>query len=382
VKTVYPSPSILRVVFAVVVVPALCCGCGDASRPAGPSTTGSGKESAGTLPAPSAIAGREPNQAAEDDEQIGLRTEQALGVPLGDFPARNEPDTLVDAGAPEFPFDLSIRAGDKAPPRVFYEKRKSVIDVDPGGDRFEAWCGYASDEKIDLGPGQSSLPGPGRREYGRHRGAGYIPSSIFIGSVNEGRLRPVLVFPDVGTHLTSPHDMTIDAHGACHLVVADVSPPENRLRLYWTVSDPTKRRWADARLIDHRRSVSWCRAWIRAIGDEVVLLWETAPWMKEPGSGIFCVSRRGETFSQRMRLASGEIDGWGAALSPADGRVVVAWCVGPQAFAVARTSGQWSRVVRLPPEINGGSSIEVLALPDARYTLRTDSKATLVLTPK
>lgn len=315
--------------------------------------------------------GRLSGCAAEADERP--LTERALGVSVVEFPTEQGPAGFDElrADAPAARLVVAERPASGPRPKSSYEPRKSVQSMAPDGSAYEAYCGYPDDPELAQahdGKGVSN-----RQFYARHHGASYHAESVFVGRREGGRLNPSLVFPDVGSHTTAPHAFSVDSHGNCHLVVADVNISQgNRLDLYWVIGDPRTAKWGSAFLLEHRGFTSWAHPRSIALGESVHLLWD---WVDgshpeaQPDNGLFHVEWTPRGFGRKVRIASGEILAWDMAMDSKSGLLLAVYSTDEGVYGATRSrDGWWSKPARLLTVSSMALSVEAR---DGAFLLRT-----------
>ncbi|HZK79503.1 MAG TPA: hypothetical protein VFC46_00510, partial [Humisphaera sp.] len=165
-------------------------------------------------------------------------------------------------------------------------------------------------------------------------------------------IRPTLFFRDVGVHNDAPHSIAIDKAGHCHLIIADGNNfRKDRFDLYWMIGNPVSGKWENAFLIDGRDFISSPRPLVIASGDDIHLLWNRQASRNEDQateSGLFYVERVGNHFGRKVRLISGEVRSWDAAIDLRSGRVVAAISRGDGVYVASLVHHRWTRPTKLP----------------------------------
>jgi hypothetical protein len=318
------------------------------------------------------------NPFDNDSAFEAAQTQRLLGVAVQDFPLPQGPagfDELA-SNAPAFRFTVTERPLSGPKPREFYDVISSVEAHAPDGSVYEAYCGYDDPDVIVPGHAFISTMENRRQRYGTHHGYGYRPQDIFIGKRESGKLKPMLFFRDVGSHTTAPHYLAIDSQGQFHLAVADVNIfQDNRLDLYWVIGNPKSEKWTAAWLIDRRDYTSAAHPWSAALGDGVHLVWgwDDMEGVRSAGSGLFHVEWGPGGFSRKVRVVSGEVYAWGAAIDPQSGRLVIAYAKDRGVYVVSRLKeGNWTRSERLHPGIGYVSGVAIKASEGGAFVIRTN----------
>ena len=327
-------------------------------------------------------------QQPVDDTAFELqRTQQLLGVPLKEFPPPQGLTGLdeLPASAPTCRFSVTQQPLSGAKPRAFYEERQQVQGRGPDGTLYEAYVGHFDPKQIVPGHHPISTPANTRQRYGTHYGYGYNPQDAFIGQRQAGWLNPVLFFRDVGSHTTAPHYIAIDSRRQVHLAVADVNIfQNNRLDLYWAIGDPASGKWTEAWLIDRRGFTSWSLPWMGASGDKVHLLWtwcDASVHTDAPGMGIFHVEWSNGGFSRKLRVVSGVVKQFDAAIDPRSGRLLIVFSKDDDyehVYVISRSSdGRWTRPAQLPIGIaKNDTDASVSATSGGAFIIRIGSMNT------
>ncbi len=309
------------------------------------------------------------------------RTEEYLRVAVEEFPTGQGPAGFdeVPQGAPPPALAIRERPLSGPEPPQWYEPRRTVRAKAPSGSEYEAYCGYAdSDSPTPSGQLSRTTVRTLRQSYGTHHGATYYPESVFIGKRVGGLLKPILVFPDVGSHTTAPHALAIDNQERCHLAVADVNIfQDNALDLYWLVEDLQTGRWLKAWLLEKRGFTSWAHPRSLAWGESIHLLWNCWSAANDDSaakSGLFYVGWAPGGFTRKVRIASGEIGAWDIAVGSESGLLLAACALDDGVYAVTRSrDGTWSRHGLIQTGRVFGLSVD--ARPGV-FIVRTASKVT------
>jgi hypothetical protein len=302
------------------------------------------------------------------------QTKKLLGIEVQDFTPPQGPTGFDDlpGDAREFVFAVTERRLSGAKPKLSYEPRRSVLARASDGSIYEAYCGYDDPKKIVPGHRFVSTLANRRQRYG---GTDYHPQDVYIGKQDTGRVKPTLFFRDVGSHTTSPHHLAIDSHGRCHLIVADVNIYQNnRLHLFWVIGDPLSGEWTAAWLIDRRGFTSECVPWSASFRDKVHLVWNwcDASRTPAPGSGLYHLEWSSHGFGRKVRVASGDISEWDAAVDPKSGRLLVVFSKGDGVYVISRVDGnKWTRAARLHPELTRSKDVSVEASENGTFVIRT-----------
>ncbi|MCM3869649.1 MAG: hypothetical protein ND895_02975 [Pyrinomonadaceae bacterium] len=328
---------------------------------------------------PNAIQ-RRPTKAS-DSEFEATQTEKLLGVPVKNFPA---PQGLtgfdeLPINAPAFKFKLTGRPLSGPPPRVSFETRPIVEARAPDGSMYEAYCGRDDVAEITPGHGFVSNFENTRQRYDTHYGYGYQPENVYIGKREAGRITPTLFFRDVGSHTTAPHYLAIDSESLAHLVVADVNISQNnRLDLYWVIGDPRSGKWKAAWLIDRRGFTSWSHPWSGAWANKVHVVWDwcdVSVNKRAPGMGAFHAEWSPNGFSRRVRVISGPVEQFSAAIDSESGRLMIVLAKNNGVYVVSRSAdGVWTRPVLLHPSLRQRNDISVQESKGGAFIIRTCSE--------
>jgi len=214
------------------------------------------------------------------DDYEAIQTRKLLGVDVKTFP---EPQGAAGFDEIQFTDDFFVvRTTERAPsgpdPPYSYKSMPTLRATHPDGTVYMAHCGHSDDPIIadvdEIGATERWM----RRHIHPHNDH-YWPSDVLIGPLTETRLHPILVFRDVGSHISAPHHFVIDSRGKCHLMIADVFVMENnRLKLYWVIGDLGRKVWEDATLIEWERSFTGSsRPHSVSLGDSVHVIWTWRP---------------------------------------------------------------------------------------------------------
>jgi hypothetical protein len=320
---------------------------------------------------------RQATQPQSDSDFEAAQTEKLLGVAVRDFPPPQGVSGLDELGAdaPPFRFTVAERRPTGPGPGPSYEPRLSVQARAPDGSVYEALC-ERNDPKLIVPFGFVSTPDNTRQLYGTHHGYAFSPKDVFVGRREGERLKPVLFFRDVGSHTTAPHHMAVDDRGQVHLAVADVNIfQDNRLDLYWVVGDPASGKWTAAWLIDRRGFTSWSHPWSAAWGDKVHLLWtwcDVSVNKRAPGMGVFHLEWGPGGFGRKVRVASGAVSEWGAAVDPQTGRLLIAFSKDDGVYVTSRPEGgSWTRAARLHARLRKSREVSVEPAAGGAFVVRT-----------
>ena len=311
------------------------------------------------------------------------QTAKALGVPVQIFPP---PQGLagfdeLPANAPRFTFTLKPRRRTGPPPPVYFDRRKLVAASAPDGTLYEAYCGNDEDAELMRGHGFVSTSETPRQWHGSHHGYGFMPQNVYIGKREQGRIKPVLFFRDIGSHANAPHSLAIDDHGMAHLVVADVNTSQgNQLDLYWVIGDPRTGKWNSAWQVDRRGFTSWSRPWSGAWSDKVHLIWD---WCDvsinkyAPGMGAFHVEWSANGFGRKTRIFPETVRQLGAALDQTSGLLVIALARDKGGVYVLSRSaeGKWTRPALLHPRLKDTANISIEAELNGNFLIKVGSNS-------
>src|SRR5262249_10373326 len=221
----------------------------------------------------------------EPEEFEGRQTAKLLGVDWKPFP---EPQGVagfdeVQVGDDCFRIKVAEQLPSGPDPPYYFESRSTVRATHPNGSVYLAYCGHSDDPFIadlnEIGPTQRWM-----RRHIHPVDDKYWPSDVFIGPLAEAKLHPILVFRDVGSHVSAPHSFAIDSRGKAHLMAADVFVTENNQhKLYWLIGDLATKVWEEVTLVEHERLFTG-RTHLESLrlGDSIHLVWSWHP-LKGPG---------------------------------------------------------------------------------------------------
>jgi hypothetical protein len=295
------------------------------------------------------------------------QTEKLLGVSVQDFPPPQGPTGFdeLPGGRPAFDFTVAQRPLSGPKPREYYKRRPRVEARAPDGSTYEACCRW--DEASTTAS---------RRLRHCYGGTYFFPKDVYIAKKGGQTPKPLLCFPDVGSHDTAPHHLAFDDRGRCHLAVADVVIfEENRLHLYWVVGDPAKGRWEEAWMVDRRGFTSSSQPWMASHKESVHLIWswyDAREGRATAASGLFHVERARKGFGRKGRIVDGEVDRWDVATDPGSGRLLLVFGKEDGVYAMSRPAdGKWTRAVRVHPTLDKGQDVSVVASEAGSFVVRT-----------
>ncbi|MGH9947001.1 MAG: hypothetical protein ACRD6X_07385 [Pyrinomonadaceae bacterium] len=286
-------------------------------------------------------------------------TSKMLGVNVKDFPNPQGVGNFDDLPetSPEFKFRVVKRPSTGQAPRPSYEVRSIVKAKASDGTIYEAFCGRFDAKKLWPGFGEASTNANPRQQYESLYGYGFNPADIFIGKREGGRIKTSLFFRDVGSHETAPHYISIDNSGRLHLIVSDVNISDNNeLNVYAVIGDPKAGKWQEACLLDRRGFTSWSHPWNGSWQDKTHYLWDWGDAnydTENPNMGLFHVEHGANGLGRKVRVISGIVESFGAAIDPRTGRLVVVAAREDGVFISSRDGvGKWTRPVRLDATLN------------------------------
>lgn len=308
---------------------------------------------------------------APDDYELA-QTVKLLGVGVKPFP---EPQGLVGFDEIQFTDDFFTTKTTERPPSgpdppYSYHQRSTLRAAHPDGTIYAAHCGHSDDSVIadldEIGATERWM----RRHVHPHN-EHYWPSDVFIGPLTETKLHPILVFRDVGSHITAPHQLAIDSRGKCHLMIADVFVMENnRLKLYWVIGDFEKKVWEDATLIECERSFTGS-AHVDSVrlGDSIHLIWNWQP-LKGPGR-LSYLKWTPAGFGRKTVVTRQVGDYSSMCVDPEHGLILLAYSKTDGVFFSLRTEEQsWTRPKLLHEDINADFAFSVEAIGKKTFAFR------------
>jgi hypothetical protein len=281
----------------------------------------------------------------------------------------------------EFKFKLEKRPLTGPTPQESYERRKIVKATASNGIQYEAFCGRFDENEVMPGLGQFSSNANPRQRYATHLGYGFNPADVFIGKREGGKIKTLLFFRDVGSHDTAPYYFSVDSQGNVHLIVSDVNITDNNeLNVYSMRGDPRMGKWVDAMILDQRGFTSWSHPWSGSWGDTVHSLWDWGDGTYDKGNpkmGLFYVDWKPAGYGRKVRLVSGLIESYAAAIDPKSGRLVIAAVNEQGIFLCSRdNNGTWTRPAKLGAELPKGYVYDVSIQPadGGTYIVRTSGR--------
>lgn len=309
------------------------------------------------------------------------QTEKLLGVALQNFPEPQGPTKFdeLPPNRPSLRFTVTEQRVSGPTPQPSFETRPIVKAKGPDGSVYEAYC-TRDPSQVIVGSNQPSSAQITRQIYGTHHGYGYTPEDVYIGKRVGGRIKTALFFPDIGSHDTAPHHLAIDNKGMVHLIVADVNIfQQNRLDLYWVIGNPRTGKWTAAWLVDRRGFTSSSHPWTGAAADKVNLLWY---WDKQgvdssPDEGIFYLQWQPRGFGRKLRVVTGRVISWDAAVDPQSGRLLLVYSNYDGVYLTQRDEGgTWATPTRLNKSLTKPHNVSATSLSDGTFIIRTASEAT------
>jgi hypothetical protein len=322
----------------------------------------------------------DPSDSTADKFEI-TQTEKLLGVPLQNFPQPQGPAKFdeLPANRPGLRFTVTEQPVTGPTPRPSFETRSLVQAKGPDGSVYEAYCTRETSQVI-VGSNQPSSAQSTRQMYGTHHGYGYTPEDVYIGKRVGNRIKTALFFPDVGSHETAPHHFAIDNKGMVHLIVADVNIYQhNRLDLYWVIGDPGTDKWTAAWLVDRRGLTSSSHPWSGAAADKVNLLWY---WEKQgldssPDEGIFYLQWQPRGFGRKVRVVTGRVSSWDAAVDPQSGKLLLVYSDDHGVYLTLRNEGgTWTTPVSFNKSLTKPHVVSATIVSDRAFIIRTAYEAT------
>ncbi len=166
------------------------------------------------------------------------------------------------------------------------------------------------------------------------------------------------------------------------MIVADVNISDNNeLNVYSVIGNPKTGKWLAASLLDRRGFTSWSHPWSRSWGETVHSLWNwgDATYDKEnPNMGLFYVDWNPAGFGKKMRVISGLIESYDAAVDSKTGRLLVVTSKGERIFFSMRdVNGVWTKPTRLDPLADNkySSDVSVQSVGDGTFIVRSSGKS-------
>lgn len=298
------------------------------------------------------------------------RTEELLGLTLEEFPPpegifgySNLPDD-----AKEFKFILKEKEFmGESPEDICYGR--PIVRVQDHSKNIDiyAFCGYPidilkegnddllaiTDQPTLFDENQESekydITQNIRHRYGSHMGFGLVPSSIFIGTMIKDRLKPVLIFHDVGTDDMCCHYISVDEQENCYLVVSDINMYNNRhLKEYLLQGNLNKEIWERAWMIfSINERVRGSFPWAFSHKDETTVIWNVNCEI-EYYSGIYAVTIKNGKFTNKIKLSNEATDSINAVMKNDTGDILIVYIENGCIYgSYLKYGGRWTKQTKI-----------------------------------
>jgi hypothetical protein len=285
-------------------------------------------------------------------------TARVLGIKVTGFEGAQGVSTFQEIDPTWQALKLTTRSRPLTGPTPLpnYEQRKSIQAKAPDGTIYYGLAGRFGEGRVLPGPGGDSTNQNPRQMYATHLGYGFNPADVFIGKFQNNKIKTALFFRDIGSHETAPFHFTIDSKGNVHLIVADVNiSANNELNVFSLTGDPRTGKWTDAVLLDRRGFTSSSHPWSATSGETIHLMWnwgDATYDVMNPGMGLFYIDWANGKYGQKLRVISGLIETYSAAVDSKTGKLLVVARVGEIVYVTLRAAdGTWRKAIELSPKI-------------------------------